>query len=48
MNRPQTHEYPEWGQNYISQVDGDVLTILDKQATDFPNFINNLVEKRCC
>ena len=45
MNRPQTHEYPEWGQNYISQVDGDVLSILDKQATDFPNFINNLVEK---
>ena len=45
MNRPQTHEYPEWGQNYIRQVDGDVLAILDEQATDFPNFINNLVEK---
>lgn len=45
MNRPQTHEYPEWGQNYISQVDGDVLTILTKQATDFPNFVNSLIEK---
>ncbi|MBC7616871.1 MAG: DinB family protein [Pedobacter sp.] len=45
MNRPQTHEYPEWGQNYIRQVDGDVLAILNEQATGFPNFINNLVEK---
>jgi len=45
MNRPQTHEYPEWGQNYISQVDGDVLAILNEQVTSFPNFINNLIEK---
>lgn len=45
MNQPQTHEYPEWGQNYISQVDGDVVAILTKQATDFPNFVKNLVEK---
>lgn len=45
MNRPQTHEYPEWGQNYISQVEGDVLAILKDQVTSFPNFITNLVEK---
>jgi hypothetical protein len=45
MNRPQINEYPEWGQNYISQVEGDVLEILENQATDFPNFINNIIDK---
>ena len=45
MNRPQTHEYPAWGQNYISQVEGDVVSILNDQVTSFPNFITNLIEK---
>ncbi len=45
MNRPQISEYPEWGQNYISQVEGDVLEILESQATDFPSFIKSLIEK---
>ncbi|MES2417752.1 MAG: DinB family protein [Bacteroidota bacterium] len=45
MNRPQPHEYPEWGQNYISQVAGDVLEILNSQATDFPSFIKSLTNK---
>lgn len=45
MNRPQAHEYPEWGLNYISQVEGDVIEILESQATSFANFLNNLIEK---
>lgn len=45
MNRPQTQEYPEWVNRYISLVEGDVLEILEKQATDFTNFIHNLIEK---
>jgi uncharacterized damage-inducible protein DinB len=45
MNLPQTHEYPAWGETYIKLVDGDVMEILEKQATEFPDFINNLIEK---
>jgi len=45
MNRPQTQEYPEWVDRYISLVEGDVLEILEKQAVDFTNFIHNLIEK---
>lgn len=45
MNRPQAQEYPEWGLQYISQVDGDVLEILENQATGFGKFINSLTEK---
>lgn len=45
MNRPQTHEYPVWGEQYISLVDDDVLGILKKQASEFPDFLNTLIEK---
>jgi uncharacterized damage-inducible protein DinB len=45
MNRPQTQEYPEWGNTYISKVEGDVIEILTEQADDFPSFINSLSEK---
>jgi hypothetical protein len=45
MNRPQTHEYPAWGETYISLVDDDVLGVLKKQASEFPDFVNGLVEK---
>ncbi|MBB2146184.1 DinB family protein [Pedobacter sp. LMG 31464] len=45
MNRPQTQEYPEWGNTYIRLVEGDVIEILTKQATEFADFINSLVEK---
>ena len=45
MNRPQTHEYPAWAEQYISLVEGDVLNLLNRQATEFPDFINDLVEK---
>lgn len=45
MNRPQTQEYPEWGNRYISLIEGNINQVLTDQATDFPNFINNLIEK---
>lgn len=45
MNQPQPHEYPEWGKQYISLVEGNVMEILQRQATEFPDFINSLIEK---
>ena len=45
MNRPQPSEYPAWAETYIKLVDGDVLQILASQAQEFPDFINDLVEK---
>ena len=45
MKRPQTQDYPEWYENYISLVQGDVIEFLEKQGTDFPTFLNNLIEK---
>jgi len=31
MNRPQPNEYPTWGENYISKVNGDIFEILTDQ-----------------
>jgi len=45
MNRPQTHEYPAWGETYIKLVEGEVMEILERQATEFADFINSLIEK---
>lgn len=45
MNQPQTQEYPEWAKRYISLVEGNIVEILTSQAVDFPNFVNNLIEK---
>ena len=45
MNRPQTHEYPVWAEQYISLVEGDVMELLKRQATEFSDFINSLIEK---
>ncbi|MEQ7798243.1 DinB family protein [Pedobacter sp. ASV1-7] len=45
MNRPQTHEYPVWAEQYISLVEGDVMELLKKQASEFSDFINSLIEK---
>ena len=44
MNRPQTQEYPEWGQQYISKVEGNAIAILEEQVTDFADFISSLTE----
>lgn len=45
MNRPQTHEYPAWAETYIKLVGEDVIELLEKQATEFPDFVNSLIEK---
>lgn len=45
MNRPQTHEYPVWAEQYISLVEGDVMDLLKRQTTEFSDFINDLIEK---
>lgn len=45
MNQLQTQDYPAWAEPYISVVHGDVLEVLEKQATDFPAFQHNLIEK---
>lgn len=46
MNRPQTHEYPAWAETYISKISGDdILNLLEKQAADFPDFLNTLTDK---
>ncbi len=44
MNRPQIQEYPEWGLQYISKVEGNAIAILEEQVTDFTDFINSLTE----
>lgn len=45
MNQPQPADFPQWAGKYIQLVEGDVLTLMDQQAVDVPNFINNLVGK---
>ena len=45
MNRPQIHEYPVWAEQYISLVEGEVMDLLKRQASEFSDFINSLVEK---
>ena len=45
MNPPQTREYPEWGEKYISLVEENVIEILTKQVTDFTSFMNGLKAK---
>lgn len=46
MNRPQAHDYPVAVEPYISKVPGnDVLAVLEKQAEEFPDYLNSLIEK---
>lgn len=45
MNLPQIQDYPEWAKPYISVVHGDVMEVLEKQATDFAASMHNLIEK---
>lgn len=46
MNRPQPKDYHEMVSGYISLVEGDnVIEVLKQQSTDFPDFLNNLIEK---
>jgi hypothetical protein len=45
MNQLQPSEYPRWAENYISLVEGDVLDVLERQASEFPDFLNSLADK---
>jgi hypothetical protein len=45
MNRPQTHEYPAWAETYIKLIDGDVIELLERQASEFSGFMRDLIEK---
>ena len=46
MNRPQIHEYPAWAETYIKLIDGnDIINLLERQATEYPSFIRELIEK---
>lgn len=45
MNPPLPHSYPAWAEKYISLVGNDVMQELENQIDDFPNFLNNWIEK---
>jgi hypothetical protein len=45
MNQPQPNVYPAWAQKYISLVEGDILNVLERQASEFPDFIKSLTDK---
>jgi len=45
MNQPQPNEYSDWSKDYIDQVNGDLMEILQRQSTEFPEFINSIAEK---
>lgn len=45
MNQPQTQEYPAAFSNYINLVNGDVIEILERQGSEFSNFLNSIAEK---
>lgn len=45
MNQPQPNEYPQWAKNYIDQVSGNIMEVLEMQATEWPEFINSLEHK---
>ena len=45
MNRPQPNEYPMWGEQYIKLVEEEnVITVLERQAQEFPEFLNSFME----
>ncbi|MCX2481937.1 DinB family protein [Pedobacter sp. MR2016-24] len=45
MNQPQPNEYSDWSKGYIDQVNGDLMEILQRQSTEFPEFINSIAAK---
>ncbi|MBB6610376.1 DinB family protein [Pontibacter sp. Tf4] len=48
IDRPQPTEYPQVYQTYISQLpeEGDVLTLLEQQATELHSLMDGMDEKR--
>lgn len=45
MNLPQPSEYSGHVKTYISLVNGDVIELLERQTTEFPELINSLAAK---
>lgn len=42
MSQPQIQEYPQWYKNYIDLVDGEVMEVLEHQATQFSEFLKTI------
>lgn len=42
MNRPQPEECPEWAQNYIKHVQGDLIELLVQQADSWPEQLESM------
>ncbi len=45
MNQQLPHKFPAWAEKYIALVKGNALQEMENQLQDFPNFINNWIEK---
>jgi hypothetical protein len=45
MNQPQPHPSPKQYADYTALVSGDVLELLQRQATEFTSFVNSLAHK---
>lgn len=45
MERPNLEECPVWAKNYIDQVQGDIMEVLENQLTEFPALLNSLAAK---
>ncbi|WP_158796303.1 DinB family protein [Pedobacter sp. L105] len=45
MNQPQPNEYSGHVSNYISLVSGDIIELLQRQATEFPEFLSEISGK---
>jgi hypothetical protein len=45
MNRPQPEECPEWAQNYIKHVQGDLIELLVQQTDTWPEQLENMQER---
>ncbi len=45
MNPPQIQDYPTWYKGYIDLVEGDVLDLLETQAQEFTDFVQQNSDK---
>lgn len=45
MERPNLQECPVWAKNYIDQVDGEIIEVLEKQLTELPDLLHSFAGK---
>lgn len=45
IERPNLQECPIWASNYIEQVDGEIMEVLEKQQTALPALLNSFADK---